>query len=658
MQAEDQPSVLTHLVDSSPVVMYRVDLRTNRVTYVSGNVERLWGYSVEETAQDSSAWLTHMHPDDRAAFFDVILNAFRERAEHIVVDYRALKRNDGYRWVQTIIRFEYDEAGNPLTGLGYSLDITDRKQAEDEVRRSEARFLSIFRSNPAAIAITLLENGRLLDANESFARLSGYKHEELVGRSVVELGMWPESLRRSEVMSRLREDKSIRHLEFQLRTRSGEMRDLLVSLELAELANELCVLSMAVDITELKRTQQEMRQLYDDERSARRVAETLRAASLAITESLNLQIVLERLLDYLLAVVPYDSANVMLLNDDLRLTIEAARGYERFTDPKLVRTTIVDARSTPVILEVITNRRSVLIPDVSQRPDWVVFPPGTHVRSWLGVPIVVRGEVIGLYSVDKARPGFFTAAHLQMARLMAGQAGLAIANARLFEQATISRERLRHLTQKVFSIQEDERRHLSRELHDQAGQTLAILKNNLASLEADLPDERGQIKQDLAAAVEMINRAVGQIRDLARGLRPPAVEVVGLGPTLDDYCLEFSELAGLDIEYKSAAVLPQLPGVFSITLYRVLQEALTNVVKHARATRVQVALDYTGRSLTLAVEDDGQGFDKSKFARISGGIGLLGMQERVALLGGRLTIESQPGRGTRLAAELPIPDAP
>lgn len=103
MQAEDQPSVLTHLVDSSPVVMYRVDLRTNRVTYVSGNVERLWGYSVEETAQDSSAWLTHMHPDDRAAFFDVILNAFRERAEHIVVDYRALKRNDGYRWVQTII---------------------------------------------------------------------------------------------------------------------------------------------------------------------------------------------------------------------------------------------------------------------------------------------------------------------------------------------------------------------------------------------------------------------------------------------------------------------------------------------------------------------------------------------------------------------------
>jgi signal transduction histidine kinase len=147
---------------------------------------------------------------------------------------------------------------------------------------------------------------------------------------------------------------------------------------------------------------------------------------------------------------------------------------------------------------------------------------------------------------------------------------------------------------------------------------------------------------------------------LAQGLRPPELDVVGLDPTLADYCHDFAERTRLVVDY-TGTDLPALPDALAICFYRVLQEALTNVVKHAQATHVAVALRCDADTLSLVVEDDGQGFDARAQAAATGasrtrGIGLLGMRERLELLGGRLVITSAPGQGARLAASAPQED--
>jgi signal transduction histidine kinase len=151
-----------------------------------------------------------------------------------------------------------------------------------------------------------------------------------------------------------------------------------------------------------------------------------------------------------------------------------------------------------------------------------------------------------------------------------------------------------------------------------------------------------------------------QLRLLAQDLRPPALDTVGLNPTLKSFCGDFAERTRISIAYLGLE-LPMLPEAVNTCLYRFLQEALTNVAKHARANRVWVALRYDAAAVSLSVEDDGQGFDGQ--ARMSQrcwpmGIGLLGMQERLESLGGRLEIRSRPGQGTCLVAHLPTGGIP
>ncbi len=166
---------------------------------------------------------------------------------------------------------------------------------------------------------------------------------------------------------------------------------------------------------------------------ARAVAETLRAANIALTQSLDLDPILETMLDYLSQVVPYDSVTIMLIGDGSRLTARAVRGYERFCDPALARAVSFDFRSMPHIAPVVDEQTSLLIPDTQQHPHWVVVPSSVHVRNHLAVPLVASGQTIGLFFLDKAVPNFFTHEHQRLAEALAAQAAVAIQNAALFE---------------------------------------------------------------------------------------------------------------------------------------------------------------------------------------------------------------------------------
>jgi diguanylate cyclase (GGDEF)-like protein/PAS domain S-box-containing protein len=174
-------------------------------------------------------------------------------------------------------------------------------------------------------------------------------------------------------------------------------------------------------------------------------AEVLKSATLDLTRTLELDAIFESLLQHLRHLVPYDTANVMLLENDSHLTVRALSGYEQWSDPELTRGAVFDVSTHPILGTLLASRRSILIPDTAVHPGWQRHKGAEHVRNWMGVPLLAADRVIGLYAVDKASPGFFTAEHLRFTEALAPHAALAIRNARLYEQMQRSEERFRAL---------------------------------------------------------------------------------------------------------------------------------------------------------------------------------------------------------------------
>lgn len=394
--------------------------------------------------------------------------------------------------------------------------------------------------------------------------------------------------------------------------------------------------------------------LYEAEQLARQKAETLRTANLALTRLLDLDAVLRTLLDYLTRLVPYDTACIMLLEDETRLVVRATAGYDRWAEIEPIQGQTFELKDLPLNHAMLTEMTSRLIPDTIQEADWRWLAGGEHIRSWLGVPLMVGGHVLGLFSLDKLQPNFFSLEHLHAAEAIALQAAFAIRNVQLFEEVRLNQGRLRQLAQQVVAAQEAERQRVSRELHDEAGQTLVALKFQLDIIRDELPAESGRLADQISKTAALIETTMHRVRLLAHNLRPPALDTVGLNRVLEDMCYEYAHQTQLSVHY-TGEELPQLSSELSIGLYRLLQEALTNVVKHAQARQVQVRLGSENGHIHLCVEDDGQGFDwvARRADPLTQGIGLLGMQERIQLLNGELQIESSPEGGTRLLVRVP-----
>ncbi|MGW8318891.1 MAG: ATP-binding protein [Candidatus Promineifilaceae bacterium] len=288
-------------------------------------------------------------------------------------------------------------------------------------------------------------------------------------------------------------------------------------------------------------------------------------------------------------------------------------------------------------------------------------------RGFLAVPLLAEGDVEGVVCLFNTAP--FNREQVAFFETLGGTIGIALYNARLFAEIRASREHLRWLARQVFSAQERERLRVSRELHDEAGQALTGLKFYLEMILADLNnqaqganDEAGafeleldSLRQQLRAAIDLCESTMGQIRLLAHDLRPVALESMGLNTTLRGYCRDFTRRSQLPVDYTGEEVT-ELPDAVGICLYRFLQEALTNAAKHANASRVKVTLHGDAQTVSLSVEDDGQGFDaRSIFGNIDRGegIGLAGMRERLEAVGGQLVIQSKAGSGSRLIGWVP-----
>ena len=266
------------------------------------------------------------------------------------------------------------------------------------------------------------------------------------------------------------------------------------------------------------------------------------------------------------------------------------------------------------------------------------------VRSALYVPLIAEARPIGVVVVhDKLGPtSSFTDEDVRLAESLAARAAIAV---ELSER--VSRDTVR----RVVEAQESERARLARELHDETGQALTSILLGLKSL-----DERVETAEGRAALAELRELVVSTLQDVRRlavELRPAALDDFGLVPAIERLLDTVAERSGLTVDVQSQLGERRLSAEAETVLYRIVQEALTNVLKHAAARSVTVRLDHSGNGVTLVVQDDGTGFDPDDTR--DGGVGLIGMRERVALVGGRLSIESAEGAGTMLTAEVPIP---
>jgi signal transduction histidine kinase len=265
------------------------------------------------------------------------------------------------------------------------------------------------------------------------------------------------------------------------------------------------------------------------------------------------------------------------------------------------------------------------------------------VRTGIFVPMILRDRAIGVISAhDKeGEDARFTDEDVRLAEAFASRAAVAV---------DLSERVARDALRQVVSAQELERRRLARELHDETGQALTSILLKLKSIEDE--GDPAQLADATAELRELVVTTLQDVRALAVELRPKALDDFGLVSALERLVETFREQTGMEVDLEPRLGAERLPREIETTLYRITQEALTNVVKHARATRVSIVLTRRDGAVSAVIEDDGRGISTGE--PTGDGLGLVGMRERVALVGGRLVVESPPGGGTTLSIEVPI----
>ena len=374
-----------------------------------------------------------------------------------------------------------------------------------------------------------------------------------------------------------------------------------------------------------------------DENARRRA---LVEAGIAITSELSLDAVLQTLIRIAAELTGAQYSALGVID-------RSGRELDRFVTFGIddeARAAIGDLpRGRGILGVLIADARPLRLDDLTQDPRSVGFPPNhPPMRSFLGVPVMTRGVAFGnLYLAEKQPTGPFSEEDEETVTLLAAQAAVAIENA-----GSVQRDALRRAVQ----AQEAERRRLARELHDETGQALTSMLLGLASVERAETAEEARIAA--GELRELVVETLQNVRRLAVELRPSALDDFGLEPALRRLGQTVKEGGALDVQVETRLGAERLLPEVETAVYRIVQEALTNVVKHAAAERVSIVVTRMPQRLIVMIEDDGSGFDPG--AGPGEGLGLLGMRERVQLLDGLLTIEAQPGSGTTLVAELPL----
>ena len=306
--------------------------------------------------------------------------------------------------------------------------------------------------------------------------------------------------------------------------------------------------------------------------------------------------------------------------------------------------------------------KALLLEDISadSRVKYPDLVSAEGLKAFISVPLRSKDKVLGVINIASRTPHHFTTDDMHLLHSIGDQLGVAIEQARLYERLRKARERYRKLTRQILVAQEDERKRLARELHDETSQALSGLSLQLQAL-VDMAEMSGskdaefiaRLKKTQSLAMQVHN----EIRRLMADLRPSLLDTLGLVPAIRQYADAILRPVGINVSVETKGVERRLPSEVETELFRVAQGAIGNIIQHSKAKNAAIVVEYLDDELLMRISDDGQGFDVSKITDIeeSGrGRGLFSMRERVMLLGGKGWVESQPGRGTIVWARVPL----
>jgi signal transduction histidine kinase len=304
---------------------------------------------------------------------------------------------------------------------------------------------------------------------------------------------------------------------------------------------------------------------------------------------------------------------------------------------------------------VVTHREPLIVDDANRDDRHYRNIAQDHdfsTTSLLCVPLIVKGEVIGVLQVLNKKPGkYFSTADQDILTTIAAQSAVAIENARLYES-------LREEHDRLIAVEEDVRRHLARDLHDGPAQMLAaiIMSANFIK-QAIAHDSVEHAVGELDEMLPVAEKALRQVRTLLFDLRPVILETQGVVPALESYAQRLRDAEGLNVVLNTKGEFGRLSHNAEVAIFSVVQEAITNARKHARATRIGIDVASGDGDLVVVIRDDGVGFqakDVTDGYDKRGSLGMLNMKERAEIVEGTLTVSSQPGQGTTITMRLPL----
>ena len=391
--------------------------------------------------------------------------------------------------------------------------------------------------------------------------------------------------------------------------------------------------------------------LFEAEYQQRLQAEALREVTLSLTSHTNLDEVLEEILSQVERIVPYQTASITLLENDT-LRTAGWRGYDLFGSEKLMSNLEQPLVNYTVDRRAIQSGQPVVIHNTYQDPNWVVLDDTAWIRSHLNLPIRLRDRVLGTLRLDGSTPGEFTLEDVDRLEPLANAAAIALENARLFEAERTTHEQLRNLADHLQAVREEERTHIAREIHDEFGQALTALKMDLAWITSKLPQEGVVLRDKANSMSQLIDTTIQMVRRIATELRPGLLDDLGLTAAIEWQTQEFAERTGLKCDLQLGDEDIILERDLATAVFRIFQETLTNIARHAKATRVWVTLADKPDELVLIVRDNGQGITEAQVSR-STSLGLIGMRERVRTWNGKIKFQGIPGQGTSVTVHMP-----
>jgi PAS domain S-box-containing protein len=478
--------------------------------------------------------------------------------------------------------------------VGIAIDVTDRKQAYEALVKSEERFARAFRESPMALTLTSARDHRYVDVNESFERYTGWRRDEVIGKTPFEIALWIDPAERERFAKSVTYDGAIRDLEVRYRSKTGEQRVGLGSAELMEIDGEPCILSAVLDITDRKRVEQALR---ESEERFRLVANT--APVMIWMSGVDKQC--------------YYFNKTWLDFRGRTGDEELGNGWAEGVHPEDLD------QCLNTYAEAFDRRKSFSMHYRLRRHD------GQY--RW----ILDRG--VPRFNPDGSFAGYIGSG-IDVTEQRAAEATLASVGRRLIE------------------AHEEERTWIGRELHDDINQRLALLAVELDQSKQRLP-AHAEIQNDIERAQRSVAEIAKDVHQLSHRLHSSKLDYLGLAAAANGFCKEVAEQNRVEVQFRHTDVPRKLPKEISLCLFRVLQEALSNAVKHSGVKSFNVEILGTSDHIELTVKDSGRGFDLGQTAQTRG-LGLVSMRERLQLIKGEFLVQSKSGSGTTVRARVPF----